>query len=107
MGAEGDWSHVIVNGTDGYIKSEYLSDELSKASEKDEEVQDSENNDGGASGVAVSNGGSSNAGNPDAFASYVPTGAPAGTIVVNATNGKVHTSGCSTLPDEDNRIYFK
>ena len=26
LGTEGDWSHVMTNGTDGYIKSEYLSD---------------------------------------------------------------------------------
>lgn len=105
LGTEGDWSHVLINGTDGYIKSEYLSDESPKTSEKSAEVQNNDNS-GGTGGAAVSNGGNNNAGNPDAFASYVPTGAPAGSIVVNATNGKVHNSGCPSLPEEDNRIYF-
>lgn len=84
LGTEGDWSHVIAAGNDGYIKSEYLT---SKS----------------PSGVAddVSIPVDNNTGNSNASA-----GAMTGTTIVNATNGMIHDAGCSKLPNEDNRIYF-
>ncbi len=106
LGTEGDWSHVLVNGTDGYIKSEYLSDSSPKSVGNNGNGQNTDKNATDGTNVIAGGNNTNNAGNPDAFASYVPTGAPAGTIVVNATNHKVHKSSCPTLPEEDNRIYF-
>ncbi|MCR4989757.1 MAG: SH3 domain-containing protein [Lachnospiraceae bacterium] len=104
LDTEGDWSHVMTNGLDGYIKSEYLSNEPIESS-----AADTTSNAGGNENTTTIDANtetSSNTGNPDAFADYVATGAPSGKIVVNATNGKVHNSDCSRLPEEDNRIYF-
>lgn len=98
LGIEGDWTHVSVNGLEGYIKSEFLSEDAPagqavQQSPANESLADNNTNNGG--------------GNPDAFSDYVPTGAPAGSkIIVNATNGMIHKASCSRLPDEDNRIYY-
>lgn len=40
------------------------------------------------------------------LANYENAPVQGNSIIVNATNGKVHKSSCSKLPEEDNRIYF-
>lgn len=115
------WSKVVYNGADGYVKSEYLSDTVQVAEAPKNDVTtnngNTETNDVASiddtsraivpeANTIESNSGTGQ-GNPDAFDSYVPTGAPVGSsIIVNANNGKIHRAGCSTLPDPDNRIYF-
>ena len=115
------WSKVSYNGSDGYVKSEYLSDtvQVSEVPKNDvtRSTNNTETNDGGASedtnrtigseANAIEANSGTGKGNPNAFDSYVPTGAPAGSsIIVNAKNGKIHDSGCRKLPNEENRIYF-
>lgn len=111
------WSKIDYNGTEGYVKSEYLSESIPE--ENNEEPEKSNNQETKTAQIAnetnatdssqinmPDGGGGSNTGNPNAFASYVPTDAPAGTIIVNRNNGKIHHSACSRLPKEENRIYF-
>lgn len=105
LDTKGDWSHVMTNGFDGYIKSEYLSSEPIVSSAANETTTNASGSESTAI-VDTNTETSSNVGNPDAFADYVATGAPNGKIVVNATNGKIHNSDCRSLPEEDNRIYF-
>lgn len=111
------WSKVDYNGSEGYVKSEYLSDSVQVAEVTRNDDQRSINNaeasnadtaeEVSKSASTVEANGGTNSGNPDAFDSYVPTEAPAGSvIIVNANNGKIHDAGCRKLPNEENRIYF-
>ena len=113
------WSRIAYDGSEAYVKTEYIASETEyKASNTDVNsnktieipTQDAgENNDststGGNEGIgksAATGGGGGNSG----FENYTPQPASGGGYIVNKKNGKIHNSGCKTLPNEENRIYF-
>ena len=76
LGTEGDWTHVMFGGMNGYIKSEFL-------------TKDNPNTANGNDGEG----------------DILPE-VPEGKFVVDKDTGKIHTGNCSTLQEVRNRMLY-